>query len=196
MCVCVCVRACVRECLCVLIHSYICECVLIYMYVCVLLYIHCNMLLLHTHPRRPIPRTHLLSSRTFPSEAHELDLWERGWERSVPSVGMGRLVQTVGVVTVLAILGGCTILLRPSARPKFPNYPKHDLERMARAVGACRACVGRGLILARTHGLCARARSARTHTCVHTPPHAVLAGSACMRVLLLFVDGQVGACTL
>ena len=144
------------------------------------------------HPSHPPP----LFSHLPVRGARTRPLWERGWERSVPSVGMGRLVQTVGVVTVLAILGGCTILLRPSARPKFPNYPKHDLERMARAVGACRACVGRGLILARTHGLCARARSARTHTCVHTPPHAVLAGSACMRVLLLFVDGQVGACTL
>jgi len=50
---------------------------------------------------------------------------------------MGRLAQTVAVVTCLAILGGCSILLRQPAQPKFPNYPKNDLERMARAVGVC-----------------------------------------------------------
>jgi hypothetical protein len=165
------------------------------MYVCYCTYIATCCYCTHTPGAPSLAPTSSLLAPSRPRRTNST-VWERGWERSVPSVGMGRLVQTVGVVTVLAILGGCTILLRPSARPKFPNYPKHDLERMARAVGACRACVGRGLILARTHGLCARARSARTHTCVHTPPHAVLAGSACMRVLLLFVDGQVGACTL
>ena len=50
---------------------------------------------------------------------------------------MGRLPQAVAGVTLLAILSGCSILLRQPAQPKFPNYPKNDLERMARAVGAC-----------------------------------------------------------
>lgn len=46
-----------------------------------------------------------------------------------------RVLQVTGVVTFASIAAACWILLRPPARPKFPNYPVENLERMASVLG-------------------------------------------------------------
>ena len=48
---------------------------------------------------------------------------------------MGRLIITVALVTCASVLRACWILFRPPTHPKFPNYPVHDLERMAATIG-------------------------------------------------------------
>ena len=48
---------------------------------------------------------------------------------------MGRLLITVALVTCASVLRACWILFRPPTHPKFPNYPVHDLERMAATIG-------------------------------------------------------------
>ena len=88
--------------------------------------------------------------------------------------GMGRLIATITFVTFAAILAACWILLQPPARHKFPNYPMHDLERMARAVGEAYVYVANSDHHHAYGDVPACMENENTHPCVHACMHTCM----------------------